>query len=87
MKWLTLLLLTGCSISEPGPNVDPYYSSPKDGALIRKQYNESVPYKDTKGWYCHPPRDYEALLNWCTNPSDVNSPFKAFEVNSVPRDN
>lgn len=62
------LLLCSCKSAEIGPNIKVYSSQPDQGAMVRTQAQEFVPYAQTKDWLCSTPPDYEALLNWCKNP-------------------
>lgn len=57
--------------SGPGPKIVPYSSQPEKGGMVRTQNNEVVPYLDSKGWVCHPPKDYKELINWCVAPDPV----------------
>lgn len=64
-----ILFLAACSTGPtPGPDAPPYFSKPNEGGVVRKQNNELVPYSSTEGWYCHPAREYEQIINWCVAP-------------------
>lgn len=60
--------LSGCP--NPGIDVKVYMSRPDLGGMVRLQENEKVPYDQTQGWFAMTPSDFEALINFCTNPKD-----------------
>ena len=41
-----------------------YYLDEDQGGLVRKQENETLPFRDAQGYRCMSPEDFEATLNY-----------------------
>lgn len=58
------LCFAGAVSCANGLKVKVYYSMPNRDGLYRKQENELVLYRDSEGYRCLNPSDWEAVLNY-----------------------